>query len=87
MHHALRLTNRQTLEYRQTPALRWDVEPKDVAQIDEDDTTPGFFGVLLDQTTLLVEDDSEEDSDFDAMAVEAEQEQQSASFSMFCFLC
>lgn len=66
-HHALRLADRQTPEYRQTPALRWDVEPEDVAQIDEDDIAPGLVGVPLDETTLLVEDDSEEDSDFDAM--------------------
>ena len=51
--------------------MRWDVEPEDVAQIDEDDTAPGLVGVPLDETTLPVEDDSE-DSDFDAMAVEAE---------------
>ena len=72
VHHALRLADRQTPEYRQTPALRWDVEPEDVAQIDEDDMAPGLVGVPLDETTLPVEDDSEEDSDFDAMAVEAE---------------
>ena len=43
-----------------------------MAQTDEDDTAPGLVGVPLDETTLAVEDDSEEDSDFDAMAVEAE---------------
>ena len=30
MHHALQLADCQTSEYRQTLALQWDVEPKDV---------------------------------------------------------
>ena len=72
VHHALRLADRETPEYRQTPTLRWDVEPEDVAQIYKDDTALGLVGIPLDETTLPVEDDSEEDFDFDAMAIEAE---------------
>ena len=62
VHHTLRFVDRQTPEYRQTPALRWDVEPEDVAQIDEDDIALGLVGVPLDETML-----PEEDFDFDAM--------------------
>ena len=32
VHSALRLQDRQTPEYRQTPALQWDIDPEDVAQ-------------------------------------------------------
>ena len=64
--------DRQTPEYRLTLALQWDIKPEDVARIDEDDTTLGLVGVPLDETTLAMEDDSEEDSDFDAMVAEAE---------------
>ena len=49
----------------------WDVEPEGVAQRDEDETAPRLVEVLLDETTLSLEDDSE-DSDFDAMVAEAE---------------
>ena len=52
--------------------MRWDVEPEDAAQIDEDDIAPRLVGVPLNETTLPVENDSDEDSDFDAIAVEAE---------------
>jgi hypothetical protein len=70
VHSALRLEDRQTPEYRQTPALRWDIDPEDAAQIDEDDTTPGLVGVPLDESSLPVQHDSDsdsEDSDMDAM--------------------
>ena len=91
MHRALQLVDRKTLEYRQIPALQWDVELEDVAQIDEDGTISGLVGVPLDDITLHVEHASEdEDFDFDAMVVEEEYEQQSTSFllvSIFCFLC
>ncbi|XP_059064530.1 uncharacterized protein LOC131856678 [Cryptomeria japonica] len=62
VHSALRLQDRQT------PALRWDVDPKDVAQVDEEETPQGLVGIPLDEVD--VDQDSgidSEDSDFDAM--------------------
>jgi hypothetical protein len=37
VHSALRLAHRKTPEYRKGPATRWDVDPEDSAQIDEED--------------------------------------------------
>ncbi|XP_057840716.2 uncharacterized protein LOC131050532 [Cryptomeria japonica] len=73
VHSALRLQDRQTPEYRQTPALRWDVDPEDVAQVDEEETPQGLVGIPLDEVDI--DQDSgidSEDSDFDAMLRDAD---------------
>ena len=51
VHSALRLAHRKTPEYRMGPATRWDVNPEEDAQIDEEDgpdeTQHGLVGVPL----------------------------------------
>ncbi|XP_059072621.1 uncharacterized protein LOC131873636 [Cryptomeria japonica] len=50
VHSALRLIDRKTLMYKESPAARWDVEPEEPSQIDEDDPTTsdaGLVGVSL----------------------------------------
>lgn len=64
VHSALRLQDRQTTEYRQTPAARWDVDPEDVRQIDEEEVQLGMVGLPLDDP-LQAESDSDTDSAFD----------------------
>lgn len=73
-----RLTSRQAeklvaihsalwLQDRQTPALRWDIDPEDVAQVDEEETTKGLVGVSLVEEDHHSGSDSEDGSDFDAV--------------------
>ena len=66
VHSVLRLQKRQSLEYRQTPALRWDVNPEDALQIDEDNTPLRLLGVPLDEDPLPTPaSDSEEEAGAD----------------------
>ncbi|KAH9293455.1 hypothetical protein KI387_041340, partial [Taxus chinensis] len=65
VHSALRLQDRQTPEYRQTPATRWDVDPEDASQIDEE-AQVGLVGVPLDEAAPHSSSDSDSESDFDA---------------------
>ena len=63
VHSALRLEHRKTPEYQMGLATRWDVDPEDDAQIDEeerlDEVHHGLVGVPLDTH----ESDSNSDSD------------------------
>ncbi|KAH9289309.1 hypothetical protein KI387_033426, partial [Taxus chinensis] len=59
-------TNRATLA--QTPATRWDVDPEDVSQIDEEEAQVGLVGVPLDEAAPHSSSDSE--SNFDATLAE-----------------
>jgi hypothetical protein len=51
VHSALRLAHRKTPEYRRGMTTRWDVDPEDGAQIDEEDESydlqHGLAGVPL----------------------------------------
>lgn len=64
MHSTLRLQDWQTPEYHQTLALRWDVDPKDAIQIDEE-TQEGSVGVRLPEATPYIGSDSNSSSNFD----------------------
>jgi hypothetical protein len=65
IHSALRLIDRKTLLYKESLATRWDVNPKEPAQIDEDvsASNAGLVGVTL---TDLDHEDSSSSSDEDA---------------------
>jgi hypothetical protein len=65
----LRLKERKTREYKESPAARWDVDPEDPAQIDEDDDAAeanvGLVGVPLEDEDLTHEESSSSsDEDF-----------------------
>lgn len=50
LHCDLHLMDRKTLVYKESPTTRWDVEPEEPSQIDEDDPTTsdaGLVGVSL----------------------------------------
>ena len=66
-HSVLRLCDRQTPQYRQTPALRWDVNPEDAMKVEEDDTPLGLVGVPLDEDPLPIAttDSKDDDADLD----------------------
>ena len=69
IHGFLRLKDRKTHKYKESPATRWDVEPEDPAQIDEDDDVAkanvGLVGVPLeDQDLTHEESSSSSDEDF-----------------------
>ncbi|KAH9316765.1 hypothetical protein KI387_044003 [Taxus chinensis] len=49
VHSALRLIDRKTPEYKHTPALRWDVDPEEPRQIEEDNTVQrGLIGLTFE---------------------------------------
>jgi hypothetical protein len=51
--------------YKESPAARWDVEPEEPSQIDEDaDTDAGLVGIPLAALTLEEADSSEDEDDF-----------------------
>lgn len=74
VHNALQLQDRQTPKYRLTLVLQWDVDPEDVAQIDEEERQHGLVGVPLDEPASHTHsgNDSNFESDFDAMMADAE---------------
>ena len=47
MHSSLRLLTRKTPEYLQGPAAKWDVDPEDASQIDDDDNGPSIHTGLV----------------------------------------
>ena len=67
VHSALRLSHRKTPEYQMGPATRWDVDPEDDAQIDEeerlDEVQHGLVGVPLVTPEVETESDSDLDGD------------------------
>ena len=68
VHGYLRLKDHKTRKYKESPAARWDVEPEDPAQIDEDadaEANVGLVGVPLeDQDLTQEESSSSSDEDF-----------------------
>ena len=68
VHSSLRLCSRTLPEYLEGPAAWWDVDAKDVAQIDEDEDNPspsaGLVGIPLDGiASNLGDDDDDDDGD------------------------
>ena len=66
----MRLKDRKIWEYKESPTARWDVEPEDPTQIDENDNAPkadvGLVGVPFeDQDLTHEESSSSSDEDFD----------------------
>ena len=68
VHGYLRLKDRKTREYKESPATRWDVELEYLVQIDKDvdaEANVGLVGVLLeDQDLTHEESSSSSDEDF-----------------------
>ena len=61
VHGYLQLKDRKTREYKERLAARWDVQPEDPAQIDEDADTEanvGLVGVPLEDQDLTYEESS-----------------------------
>lgn len=53
--------------------MQWDVDPEDVAQVDEEETTQGLVGIPLDEVDVDQDNGIDsEDSDFDAMLGDAD---------------
>ncbi|KAH9315128.1 hypothetical protein KI387_023755 [Taxus chinensis] len=49
VHSALCLMDRKTTEYKQTPTLRWDVDPEELRQVEEDNTMQqGLIGLSFE---------------------------------------
>lgn len=63
VHSALRLQDHQSSEYCQTPALRWDVNPEDAMQIEEEDTHERLVGVPLVEADPSISMDTDTDLD------------------------
>ncbi|KAH9291987.1 hypothetical protein KI387_042831, partial [Taxus chinensis] len=71
VHSALRLIDRKTPEYKQTPALRWDVDPEEPRQVEEDNTVQrGLIGLTFEDEDASTNEEefmdiaSDADSDF-----------------------
>jgi len=63
VHSSLRLAHRKTPEYRMGPATRWDVDPEDDAQIDEEDGHDEMRHGLVGVPLVTPESDSDSDTD------------------------
>ena len=63
VHSALRLAHRKTPEYRMGPAVRWDVDLEDEAQIDEEDGADEMLHGLVGVPLVTPESDSDTDDD------------------------
>ena len=66
MHSGLRLQTRRTPEYLQGPAARWDVDPEDASQIDDEDEpscSTGLVNVPLDGINLQLQGDTEDETE------------------------
>ena len=61
VHSSLRLKSRKLPKYLEGPAARWDVNPEDAAQIDDDEDNPlpdaGLVGIPLDTIASGGDDD------------------------------
>ena len=63
VHSSLRLAHRKTPEYRKGPATRWDVDPEDSAQIDDEDGPDELRHGLVGVSLVTEESDSDSDTD------------------------
>ena len=83
VHSSLRLLTRKTPEYLQGPAAKWDVDPEDASQIDDDDNGPsihtGLVNVPLEDMELQlqgIDDDQNEGSEAQAFLDSLHEEDQ-----------
>lgn len=53
VHSALHLIDRNTSTYKESPAARWDVEPEEPTQIDDDATETLLVGIGIDELENL----------------------------------
>lgn len=63
VHSSLRLAHRKTPEYRREPETRWDVNPEDSAQIDDEDGPDELQHGLIGVPLVTQESDSDSDND------------------------
>ena len=65
MHSSLRLLTRRAPKYLQGPTAKWDVDPEDVAQIDDEDDEPslhaGLVNIPLDEIELQLQGNNDDD--------------------------
>ncbi|KAH9329297.1 hypothetical protein KI387_001405 [Taxus chinensis] len=62
VHSALRLMDRKTPTYKESPALRWDVDPEDARQVDEDQEQRGLVDIsFADADDIDTDTPSEEE--------------------------
>ena len=66
VHCALHIKDCQTRVYKESPATRWDVEPEEPSQIDEDADTSdvGLVGIPLAALTLEEAESSDLEDEF-----------------------
>lgn len=63
VHSSLRLAHRKTPEYQREPETRWDVNPEDSAQIDDEDGPNELHHGLIGVPLVTQESDSDSDND------------------------
>ncbi|KAH9312750.1 hypothetical protein KI387_027785, partial [Taxus chinensis] len=64
VHSALRLMDRKTPTYKESPTLRWDVDPEDARQVDEDQEQRGLVDISFADADDIDTDTPSEEEQF-----------------------